>query len=327
MANESTWVYYTVDTQKGYAAISIFINILVLVSNALAVLTFHKMGKLQIQHYLMLGLVGSDMCILVQNTIIVVFLLMGNVWISETLCFVLGSASVSAATITSLVHSAMALDRWISINHPLAYSKFQDSAKSSKAIICMLCVIYVLPCSTLILTWQFGQISFYFDTYVSYCIADVGTKGFWGLLVAAIFSIAIPGITQSFTNISILITIAKLSSVDRAQLIRSVKTVLTTLGVYYICWTPMGIWTVLDFVTEASTPGWYGFFAVQMVVLNSMTCFFIYYKTMRRFRDGFTRMIQTSNISVVFNMHSRGTVSMHPAAISTTMGGEEEDKV
>ena len=67
-------------------------------------------------------------------------------------------------------------------------------------------------------------------------------------------------------------------------------TVLTTLAVYYMCWLPMGVWTMWDFVSTthpAGSPDWLGYFAVQMMVLNSGMCFLIYYNTLTRFKMTF----------------------------------------
>ena len=57
----------------------------------------------------MLGLVCSDLMIFFQNSIIIAFLVMGKVWMNDALCFTHGSASISTASTTSLIHRAMAM--------------------------------------------------------------------------------------------------------------------------------------------------------------------------------------------------------------------------
>ena len=292
MANNSTelttssgWTLYHIGTSKEYSLICLSINIFIIVSNILVILVFSKMRKLQLQHYFMLGLVCSDLMIFFQNSIIIAFLVMGKVWMNDALCFTLGSASISAASATSLIHSAMAMDRWISITFPFEYGIFKQKPRSKKFVIATIILIYIVPCALMFLTWQANQVKFYFDVYVPYCIADVGDKGFWGLMLAAVLSIVIPCIVQVFTNIRILTKIAKAHGIGRKQVVKAVKTVLTTLAVYYICWLPMGVWTLWDFVSVTHPAGWYGYFAVQMMVLNSGMCFLIYYYTLKRFRN------------------------------------------
>ena len=281
----SNWTLYQIDTPKEYAMVCFSVNIFIIVSNILVILVFIKMGKLQLQHYFMLGLVCSDLAIFIQNSIIIGFLVMGEVWMNNSMCFALGSASISAASSTSLIHSAMAMDRWISITYPFKYRAFRQKPKSKRIVIAVIILIYTLPTPLLYLTWRTKQISFYFDTYVPYCIADVGDKGLWGLMLAAVLSIVIPFMVQVFTNIRILTKIAKAHGMGRKQVVKAVKTVLTTLAVYYICWLPMGVWTLWDFVSVTHPAGWYGYFAVQMMVLNSGMCFLIYYNTLKRFRN------------------------------------------
>ena len=163
-----------------------------------------------------------------------------------------------------------------------------------RIVIAIIIFIYILTCPLLYITWKFDQISFYFDTYVPYCIADVGRNGIWGLLLAAVLSIAIPCVIQVFTSIRILIRMATMPSVNRKRVIKAAKTVLITLAVYYVCWLPMGIWTIRDFVSDTHPAGWYGYFAIQMLVLNSGMGFLIYFKTFKRFRMRFKAVLDVS---------------------------------
>ena len=63
----SDWTLYQIDTSNEFIAVCLAINVFIIVSNILVILVFIKMGKLQLQHYFMLGLVCSDLAIFIQN--------------------------------------------------------------------------------------------------------------------------------------------------------------------------------------------------------------------------------------------------------------------
>ena len=319
----SDWTHYEINTATEYAMLCAAINIFIIIGNILVIFTFFKMSKLQIQHYYMLGLVFADIAIFIQNSIIVFFLVKGDVWMNGAVCFVTGSASVTAATATSLIHTAMSLDRWVSIQFPVKYLQFKDDLKSKRIVIAIITLIYILPSPLLYLTWRTYQISFYFDTYVPYCIADVGEEGMWGLLLAGALSIAIPCVVQVFTNTRILMRITSMQGANRKRIITAVKTVLTTLAVYYICWMPMGIWTVWDLVADTHPAGWYGYFAVQMLVLNSGMSFLIYYNTLKRFRARFQAAIEGAKSSQMFREVWRSAVTAASRHTAETTSGDK----
>ena len=80
---------YQVALPPEAAVVNNFVNIFVLVSNLLAVMTFRKLEKLHIQHYFMLGLIGSDFGALIVNLVSTVMLLTQEIWLTETMCFLL----------------------------------------------------------------------------------------------------------------------------------------------------------------------------------------------------------------------------------------------
>ena len=130
MANISTWTLYNVTVPSQLAAVNITLNAYILISNVLVIMTLKRMGKLTIQHYYILGLVGSDLTIFVINTTGPVLGIKREVWISQALCAVLGISSAAACSTTALIHTAMSVDRWVSVQFPFKYRTFQNGAKS-----------------------------------------------------------------------------------------------------------------------------------------------------------------------------------------------------
>ena len=115
MANITTWTLYNVTFPSQLAAVNITLNTYILISNVLVIMTLKRMGKLTIQHYYILGLVGSDLIVFVINTAAAVIEIKREVRISQALCAVLGISSAAACITTALIHTAMSVDRWVSV--------------------------------------------------------------------------------------------------------------------------------------------------------------------------------------------------------------------
>ena len=59
---------YEVALLSYMAIVSIALNLFILLSNTIVLITFGKYKKLKVQHYYMVALVGTDLTILLQNT-------------------------------------------------------------------------------------------------------------------------------------------------------------------------------------------------------------------------------------------------------------------
>ena len=149
MANLTTWTFHKATLPSQLAAITIAINIFILISNTLVLLTLRRMGRLTIQHYYILGLVGSDLIVFIITMAVAGIELKREVWISQSLCGLFGISSAAAANLTALIHTAMSIDRWVSVQFPFKYRTFQTEARSRyitvTIIICSFVVGLVNP--------------------------------------------------------------------------------------------------------------------------------------------------------------------------------------
>ena len=161
-----------------------------------------------------------------------------------------------------------------------------NSRNSRKFTVVVLIAIQVGQGLQQFVVWYFRQISYYFDPYVPYCIADLGDKGGAGLIMALLMAIVLPCLIELTLNGHIILKIKRMRSTTKARTLKAVKTVLLTLGIYYLCWIPMGVWTVWDFISpHVHPPGWFNFLAVQVVALNSGISGVIYYYTLPNFKE------------------------------------------
>ena len=277
---------YQVALPPYMAVVCLALNIFILLSNTVVLVTFRKYKKPKVQHYYMLALVGTDLTVFVQNSALATILIRQDIRLTTPVCVILGSLAAFAATVTAMVHTCLSIDRWISVVYPIKYRNFVNSRNSRRFTIAVLVAIHIGQGLQQFLVWYFRQIRYYFDSYVPYCIADLGDKGGAGLIIALLMAIVLPCVIELTLNAHIIHKIRQMRSTTRVRTLKAVKTVLLTLGIYYLCWIPMGVWTVWDFISpHVHPPGWFNFLAVQVVALNSGISGVIYYYTLPNFKE------------------------------------------
>lgn len=294
MENDTVCQLYKSALPTELAAVTIIVSVFILASNVFVLLTFRRMGKLALKHYYILGLVGSDIMMLAVMTSISVVSVLGEVCIPPWLCDVFGMATVGAE-ITALIHTAMSVDKFVSVKFPVGYRVFQANSRSRSIIIAIVLMSFIFPT---VLTFIFGQVellNFYFDSHIPYCIMETGERGLGGILIITGVFIAIPMIVQTISNTYLVVRVSNLRGSNRDRLCKSIKTVITTLGVYYLCWTPIGIWLFWGMASDSQPPGYYTFFATHIVVANSGMSFPIYFVTLPKFREKFLSLIRRKN--------------------------------
>ena len=82
-------------------------------------INIHKNGKTAAAaHIYMLGLVPSDIVVLAVNITISVTILKGGLWMNDGICSLQAHVMACASSITTAIHTAMSIDRWVSILFP-----------------------------------------------------------------------------------------------------------------------------------------------------------------------------------------------------------------
>ena len=316
MANRTSWTQlHTVTLPEELAAVCVAADVFILLSNIMVLLTFNRLGKLTIQHYLMLGLVGSDLTMLIGNAMLTIFVFMREVWLTDIGCFLVGCLTVTAAMITASIHICLSIDRWVTVAYPYAYREYSMNQKSKRMALVVILLIHVFPGPALFLTWWFDQLKFYFDPLVAYCLADFGAKGGAGLILSSAVSIVFPCFIEVPAYTYIIWRISKMKGTNRCHIVKAVRTVLVTLGVYYICWLPMGIWVVWDIVSpDLHPPSWFPFFTIQMLVINSGMSCIVYYFTLPKFKEAF---LNATMLGKCFSFLSKIRLENIPAARPT----------
>ena len=292
MANLTTWTFHKATLPSQLAAITIAINVFILISNTLVLLTLRRMGRLTIQHCYILGLVGSDLFVFIITVAIAGIELKREVWISQSLCGLFGISSAGAADLTALIHTAMSIDRWVAVQFPFKYRTFQSKARSRFIPVTMISFSFVFVFVYLSILYHFELLSVYFDPSIPFCIITTGKRGLFGLISCLSIFFIMPSTLQAFTNIHMLIKVTRLQGASRARTFKSIKTIIATLGVFYMCWFPIGIWLLWDILSVSHPNGAFSYFAVRMLTSNSGMSFPIYFRTLPGFKDKFMSMIR-----------------------------------
>ena len=139
---------------------------------------------------------------------------------------------------------------------------------------------------------RYELIGFYFDIEIPFCVIETGRNGIFGLMVSISLFLILPLILQAVTNIDMLIIVNKLRGTNRTGMRNSIKTVVTTLGVLYLCWFPVLIWLLWEVATTSISNSGFSYFAIRMILSNSGMSFPIYLKTLPQFKEGFLSIIR-----------------------------------
>ena len=120
-AESSAIPSYEVALPSYMAIVSIALNLFILLSNTIVLITFGKYKKHKVQHYCMIALVGTDLTVLVQNTALAEILIKQEIRLTTQVCDILASLASCTVTMTAMIHVCMSIDRWISVFHPIKY--------------------------------------------------------------------------------------------------------------------------------------------------------------------------------------------------------------
>ena len=102
---------YQVALPPYVAIVCVAMNIFILLSNTIVIVTFRKFKNLKVQHYYMLALVGTDLTVFIQNSALATILIKQDIRLTTPVCVILGSLAAFAANMTALVHTCLSIDR------------------------------------------------------------------------------------------------------------------------------------------------------------------------------------------------------------------------
>ena len=246
----------------------------------------------------MLGLVPSDIVVLAVNITISVTILKGGLWMNDGICSLQAHVIACASFITTVIHTAMSMDRWVSIQYPHRYRHLlANQSKAQQLTIAIVVFLYICISLWIVLHTHFSFVGGRpFDPNIACCKLfpqnpTIHSKHMHGTIFSVSVVVVVPLIVQALTNIHILYKISKLRGTNRKRVCKPIKTISVTIGTFYACMAPVNVWLAMSLFPGYSIAGMYKFFATQLAVANSGTSFFIYFSTLENFRDKFLTIV------------------------------------
>lgn len=306
------WTYHLIHLPAGLSAIHIAILILVAVSNTLVLIVLSRIKKLSIQHCIMVGICVGDLMTVIPQCTSAVVLLNGGILLKKTWCDTWGIISMATFEITVWLHVSLSVEKCLSVTLPLVHRRWSNKKLCKPLIVTMLVLCIVLPVFISSMLLLAKDISIYFEPTFPLCFVSAERSTLGSAVIAGLFGF-IPVLIQLITNTMIFHRIRKTRNIARYRIIRAVKTLVVTLGLYYVCWAPILLAIMWRKLTATEPPVAYTLIAYQFLMLNSGMSFFIYAFTLPGFKlSSLANIIRRrhNRVQVIpMNRARRGTVA------------------
>ena len=284
----SSWTLHVSQIPSWFAACQAIIILSILVNNILVLMTFKRMKNLNVLHHFMIGLCVADLITALPYGIVIFTTVKGSISLTQALCDTFGIMFMVTIATTTWIHSAMCIEKCISILHPISHRNFQNSKNAAYITIGIIVMCFIVPVIISTALLQFDVVKMSFLPYIPSCLYDSDVRLYvvWGGLY-----IIVPMITQLVTHVLIIKGTRANSSrrlggtQQRAQKnkLRVMKTITITLGLYYACWLPLIVQVIWNSVQQS--PEWFDAVTAHTLVANSGLSFTIYASSLPAFQQ------------------------------------------
>lgn len=119
-----------------------------------------------------------------------------------------------------------------------------------------------------------------------FCVVSAESHGF--IIVGFLFAF-IPLIIQFVTHVLMLCVVRNVRGSNRKNAIRAMKTVLLTVGTYFLCWVPTAVYFILNLLPNTKPASWFIFMTGEILLFNSGMGCIIYTASLPMFRTSLLR--------------------------------------
>ena len=292
---KSKWTLYEVTSPPGQELANGIIYTAIFVTNCLILATFSKIKKRSLHYDLMMCLAVVDLLTIPAQVPTMVALWKRHIWLTDDLCKVLSIANNATLAATAWLHIAICIEKCCMILIPLQHKLFLTRYKSSVvATTIALIELGVILTLTTVLAFTHNLDSG-FKPALAFCAFTANLNYFIAIAMPFVF---LPLIAVLVTHALMLKEIKKSSIQRKTRLLRGVKAVALTVGVYYACWVPFLVNCILLSIVPPSVfvlPITLRVASVYFVISNSAMNFFIYVYSIRKFREQFINLFCVKN--------------------------------
>ena len=273
------WTEYKSAGPAWLIFLPLLVYLCVLAANILVLATFRKMAKLTTQHFFMIGLAVVDLLTLISNSVTIVTLGRGSVTMTGGICHSLAVLDITVTGVTTWTQSSMCIDKCFSIVQPISHRRFAQSRFMKRTIFGIILLNFICPLGVASFCAGFDFIEVSFFEAMPTCLFNPFSRK---LLIPWLF-FAAPFVIEAITHVIILIKIYCMGT-ERSKVLKAMKTVALTLGLYYVCWLPFLVYVLLRSLNICSECWrWLEFIGHNCIFLNSCLSLIIYYNTIPPF--------------------------------------------
>ena len=208
---------------------------------------------------------------------------------SEFFCDFWALGVMGGISTTVWLHCAICIEKCVFITRPLQHRLFLQKEYSNRVAYGVIAVCMFFPSGyTFALVYSGVLRHADFDALSVVCLFDFNMK--FLLTVGNVFLTS--SLIVQLVTYALILRQVSISAIQRKKRIFcAIKTVLRTLGAYYMCIGPAAVFMVWSAASDNAPPPEFKFAAYYIILSNSCVNFFIYLSSMPRFRESFTKMI------------------------------------
>lgn len=296
--DNSTWRLHFSKLPRGLSVVPISVSLFILINNIVILSVFKRMRILKLHHYFMIGLSLADILTLAPYSVITVTMANGSLWLTQDLCDVLGLMLITSLQATSWIHSAMCIEKCVSVTMPVVHHTLSTKKYILQKVVLVIVICFAVPIVSCLKFLHMEMLHITFYAYIPGCTFIRNT---WLYVVQGSLFVAFPMVIQLLTHAVMLHKVMTLSKTNRKRKLRAMSTVTLTVGIYYACWMPLVVQVIWN--SFKPSPPWFDVVPTHILVANSGMSLIIYVISLQEFKLKSLLPARFSNRTTCFIVH------------------------
>lgn len=286
------WKNYHSEMPKLAAIAPISITLFILISNTIILMVFKRLKKLNTHHYYLVALSVFDLMLVPTLAVTCYTMVSGNIWMTDLVCDTMGILVSIPLSATTNIHCLMCMDKAVSVLKPHTHNSFTRRPRFKLWMKIILICCFAMPAFIFSSLTAAGVLSSAFNAAVCSCAFDLTIVSMMAIVPSCTFGL----VAQVLSNVLIFRHILRMPKSNRHRVARVAKTLLVTVGAYYICWLPYVLILSAQFLdgNDLFFNRWAVFSSGYLLIANSFVNIFIYILTLPNFKENLLRSVRIS---------------------------------